>query len=87
MAKAVASGMPKLKIEESAARRQARIDSGKGEGGERREGEKEGRERGRGREGRKRGEGEGGREEGRGEVGVKGYACVYKSRLHGHNRT
>ncbi|KAL1922911.1 uncharacterized protein VTP21DRAFT_9287 [Calcarisporiella thermophila] len=28
MAKAVASGMPKLKIEESAARRQARIDSG-----------------------------------------------------------
>ena len=35
MAKAVASGMPKLKIEESAARRQARIDSGKGEGRER----------------------------------------------------
>lgn len=31
MAKAVASGMPKLKIEEAAARRQARIDSGKGE--------------------------------------------------------
>lgn len=30
MAKAVASGMPKLRIEESAARRQARIDSGKG---------------------------------------------------------
>ena len=30
MAKAVASGMPKLKIEEAAARRQARIDSGKG---------------------------------------------------------
>ncbi|RKP12744.1 methylmalonyl-CoA mutase-domain-containing protein [Piptocephalis cylindrospora] len=29
MAKAVASGMPKLRIEESAARRQARIDSGK----------------------------------------------------------
>lgn len=29
MAKAVVSGMPKLKIEESAARRQARIDSGK----------------------------------------------------------
>jgi methylmalonyl-CoA mutase len=29
MAKAVASGMPKMKIEESAARRQARIDSGK----------------------------------------------------------
>ena len=27
MAKAVDSGMPKLKIEESAARRQARIDS------------------------------------------------------------
>ena len=27
MAKAVASGMPKLRIEESAARRQARIDS------------------------------------------------------------
>ena len=33
MAKAVASGMPKLKIEEAAARRQARIDSGKGEWG------------------------------------------------------
>ena len=33
MAKAVASGMPKLKIEEAAARRQARIDSGKGERG------------------------------------------------------
>ncbi len=30
MAKAVASGMPKLKIEESAARKQARIDSGSG---------------------------------------------------------
>ena len=30
MAKAVASGMPKLKIEESAAKRQARIDSSKG---------------------------------------------------------
>ena len=30
MAKAVESGMPKLKIEESAARRQARIDSGSG---------------------------------------------------------
>jgi methylmalonyl-CoA mutase len=30
MAKAVASGMPKLRIEESAARRQARIDSGQG---------------------------------------------------------
>ena len=30
MAKAVASGMPKLKIEESAAKRQARIDSGQG---------------------------------------------------------
>ena len=30
MAKAVASGMPKLRIEESAARRQARIDSGAG---------------------------------------------------------
>ena len=43
MAKAVASGMPKLKIEESAARRQARIDSGKGEG--EKEGEKRGRER------------------------------------------
>ena len=28
MAKAVASGMPKLKIEECAARRQARIDEG-----------------------------------------------------------
>ncbi len=27
MAKAVASGMPKLRIEEAAARRQARIDS------------------------------------------------------------
>jgi methylmalonyl-CoA mutase len=31
MAKAVASGMPKLKIEESAARKQARIDSAQGE--------------------------------------------------------
>lgn len=31
MAKAVASGMPKLKIEECAARRQARIDTGAGE--------------------------------------------------------
>lgn len=30
MAKAVAAGMPKLKIEECAARRQARIDSGSG---------------------------------------------------------
>ena len=30
MAKAVASGMPKLRVEESAARRQARIDSGSG---------------------------------------------------------
>ena len=30
MATAVASGMPKLRIEESAARRQARIDSGQG---------------------------------------------------------
>lgn len=30
MAKAVATGMPKLKIEESAAKRQARIDSGQG---------------------------------------------------------
>ena len=30
MAKAVASGMPKLKIEESAAKRQARIDGGQG---------------------------------------------------------
>ena len=29
MAKAIASGMPKLRIEESAARRQARIDQGK----------------------------------------------------------
>ena len=51
MAKAVASGMPKLKIEEAAARRQARIDSGKGEGRGRREGEREGgREGGRERE-------------------------------------
>jgi methylmalonyl-CoA mutase len=33
MAKAVASGMPKLRIEESAARRQARIDSGQGKHG------------------------------------------------------
>lgn len=33
MAKAVASGMPKLRIEESAARRQARIDSGSGKEG------------------------------------------------------
>ena len=31
MAKAVASGMPKLRIEEAAAKRQARIDSGQGE--------------------------------------------------------
>ena len=30
MAKAVATGMPKLRIEESAAKRQARIDSGSG---------------------------------------------------------
>ena len=30
MAKAVASGMPKLRIEEAAARKQARIDSGAG---------------------------------------------------------
>lgn len=30
MAKAVESGMPKLRIEESAARKQARIDSGAG---------------------------------------------------------
>ena len=30
MAKAVVSGMPKLRIEEAAARRQARIDSGSG---------------------------------------------------------
>jgi len=30
MAKAVAAGMPKLRIEECAARRQARIDSGHG---------------------------------------------------------
>lgn len=29
MAKAVASGMPKLRIEEAAAKKQARIDSGK----------------------------------------------------------
>lgn len=29
MAKAVASGMPKLMIEESAAKKQARIDAGK----------------------------------------------------------
>ena len=31
MAKAVAEGMPKLRIEECAARRQARIDSGAGQ--------------------------------------------------------
>ena len=31
MAKAVAAGMPKLRIEECAAKRQARIDSGSGE--------------------------------------------------------
>ena len=31
MAKAVSEGMPKLKIEECAARRQARIDSGTGQ--------------------------------------------------------
>ena len=30
MAKAVASGMPKLRIEEAAAKRQGRIDSGQG---------------------------------------------------------
>ena len=30
MANAVASGMPKLRIEESAAKRQARIDSSQG---------------------------------------------------------
>ena len=30
MAKAVATGMPKLRIEECAAKRQARIDSGQG---------------------------------------------------------
>ena len=30
MAKAVATGMPKLRIEECAARKQARIDSGHG---------------------------------------------------------
>ena len=30
MAKAVVSGMPKLRIEEAAAKRQARIDSGQG---------------------------------------------------------
>ena len=30
MAKAVASGMPKMRIEEAAARKQARIDSGTG---------------------------------------------------------
>ena len=30
MAKAVVSGMPKMKIEEAAARKQARIDSGTG---------------------------------------------------------
>ena len=30
MAKAVSEGMPKLRIEECAARRQARIDNGKG---------------------------------------------------------
>lgn len=32
MAKAVESGMPKLRIEECAAKRQARIDSGLGKG-------------------------------------------------------
>ena len=31
MAKAVASGMPKLRIEEASAKKQARIDSGSGE--------------------------------------------------------
>ena len=31
MAKAVAEGMPKLKIEDCAVRRQARIDSGSGQ--------------------------------------------------------
>lgn len=33
MAKAVAEGIPKLRIEECAARRQARIDSGRSRGG------------------------------------------------------
>lgn len=37
MAKAVAEGIPKLRIEECAARRQARIDSGREQGDERRE--------------------------------------------------
>lgn len=32
MAKAVAEGIPKLRIEECAARRQARIDSGRSKG-------------------------------------------------------
>ena len=32
MAQAVAAGMPKLKIEDCAARRQARIDSNQGKG-------------------------------------------------------
>ena len=44
MAKAVVSGMPKLRIEEAAARKQARIDSGAGmrEGEWKREREREG---------------------------------------------
>lgn len=37
MAKAVAEGIPKLRIEECAARRQARIDSGREQEGKRRE--------------------------------------------------
>lgn len=37
MAKAVAEGIPKLRIEECAARRQARIDSGREQRDERRE--------------------------------------------------
>lgn len=37
MAKAVAEGIPKLRIEECAARKQARIDSGRKQRDERRE--------------------------------------------------
>ena len=37
MAKAVAAGMPKLRIEECAAKRQARIDSGSGKMGKKQE--------------------------------------------------
>ena len=76
MAKAVASGMPKLKIEESAARRQARIDSGKGEAereGKRERGRERGRKGGREREKRERGGGE------EGKSNLSTHACMKAS--------